>query len=96
MFSNSLAAAPLSVVSQNRVRAGISPPQCRPRAVLACIVRFSAWLVAVANVPLLGCVGRKHPAALARSADISSACLYVRVVFSTSSVRTTLYTPSRL
>ena len=41
MFSTSLAAVPLSVMSQIRVKAGISPSQRWTRAVLVCIFRSS-------------------------------------------------------
>ena len=63
MFSISLVAVPLSVMSQSRVRAGIIPSQRWTRAVLVCIVRTSvlvddgggrAWLSSVESTVLHG------------------------------------------
>ena len=98
MFSNSLAAAPLSVMSQHRVRAGVSPPQRWPRAVLVCIGRFSAWLMAAANMPCLGCVGSSALYSFWHDRQtFSSVCTYARrVAFCASSVHTALYALHRL
>lgn len=56
MFSNSFAAVPLSVMSQSRVRAGISPSQRWTRAVLVCIVRPSVLADDGGEHAWLGCV----------------------------------------
>ena len=64
MFSTSLGAVPLSVMSQNRVRAGVRPSQRWARAVLVCIVRSSVLADDGGEHARMGCVERRTSTAL--------------------------------